>query len=144
MIKFRSEATIARPVTDVRAFLSKTDRYREWMPVDNVHMIRGGSDQSGSVVAMSMGGPGGKRYDMEFEIADASPQRFVWRTLRGGPMVGEYRAELEPVDAANTHVVYAGEVSLKGIWRLLSPLVARELRNGEASELKKMKQILEA
>jgi uncharacterized protein YndB with AHSA1/START domain len=144
MIKFRSEATIARPVDDVRKFLATTDRYGEWMPVSNVHMVKGTSDQAGSVVSMAMGGPGGKRYDMEFEVAEATPRKYVWRTLKGGPLRGEYRAELEPVNTNSTRVVYSGEVALTGLWRLMTPFVARELQNGEASELKKMKQLLEA
>jgi len=144
VIKFRSEATIERPVEDVRRFLATTERYGEWMPVSNVHMVKGTADESGSVMSMTMGGPGGKRYEMEFEVAEASHERYVWRVLSGGPMRGEYRAELSAVDPARTHVVYAGEVQLKGLMRLMSPFVAREMQNGEANELTRMKQLLEA
>lgn len=74
MIKFRSEETIARPIEEVRAFLGNHARYGEWMPVEDVHMISGTADKTGSTMGMLMGGPGGRKFNMEFVIAEATPR----------------------------------------------------------------------
>jgi uncharacterized membrane protein len=144
MIRFSSEATIARPIEDVYAYLVDINRYGEWMPVDNVRMLSGRSDLVGSTLALNMPGPTGRRYEMEFEIAEASPRRVVWRVIRGAPIRGHYRVELEPIDGTHTRVVYAGELSLTGLWRLLTPILAREIQSGEAKELGRLWQNLES
>ncbi len=145
MITFSSQQTIDRPPARVRAFFADTGRYHEWMPVTDVRVLSGAPNETGARMAMTMPGPAGRRYPMEFEVTEATPERFVWRVVRGGPLRGHYRAELEPLDGGHrTRVTYAGELQLTGLWRLLTPLVAREVASGEAQELKRVKELVEA
>jgi hypothetical protein len=41
-------------------------------------------------------------------------------------------------------VVYSGVMSFRGLWRLLTPIVAAEAQAGEARELLRLKAVLEA
>ena len=52
------------------------------------------------------------------------------RRRRYAPSVGQRR-------------LASGAAGLLGFWRLLEPLMASELKNGEADELKKIKSLLE-
>jgi carbon monoxide dehydrogenase subunit G len=142
VIKFRATETINRPIDDIWQFLTNVDRYEEWLPVSHVRVAAGSADAAGGRLEMRMKAMG-RDYDMQFDIPRAErPQLLVWRILGGGPMRGEYRAELEAQGAA-TRVTYAGELQLLGWRRLIEPIAALEVRKGESGELQRMKDILE-
>jgi len=47
-------------------------------------------------------------------------------------------------DGAGTRLTYAGEMSLRGWRRLLEPVMGGEIRDGEAKEAIRLKELLEA
>ena len=58
-------------------------------------------------------------------------------------MVGDMRLELDPLGPRRTRARWSGAMRMTGLWRLLEPMMARELRAGEAAELRRMKGVLE-
>lgn len=66
-----------------------------------------------------------------------------YKTVSQGPMtwLGEFR--LHAKGSASTTVTAQGEIHLRGLWRLAEPLLAGEVRRGEAAELERLKRILE-
>lgn len=144
MFGFTTQATIDRPASEVWSFLTDVDRYPEWMPVDNPRVLSGRPDEPGGRIGMLMNALG-RKLDFEAEITEADrDRRIVWRVIRGVPFRGDYIATLEPAGPASTRVTYAGRFRLVGLWRLLQPLVALEMKKGESRELQRVKEMLEA
>ena len=84
-------------------------------------------------------------WDVEFEVSDAVPgRRIAWKALSGAPFDLEVALDLEPTGPALTRATYGANLRLHGLWRLLSPVVAMEAKNGPARELRQLKAQVEA
>ena len=59
-------------------------------------------------------------------------------------MAGAVALDLEPIAPDRTRAVWSGSLGLTGLWRVLEPLMASEIRTGEAAELERLKRNLEA
>lgn len=60
------------------------------------------------------------------------------------PYEGYLALELTPVDASTTRAVYGGDLRMRGMLRLLEPLMAGEAQQGVAKELKRLKELVES
>lgn len=69
-------------------------------------------------------------------------ERFAFEMRSNGPLDCDARFELQPV-ANGTRLTLIGTARLKGIWRLLKPMVAAELRKETLVELMAMRGLLE-
>ncbi|MES2210025.1 MAG: SRPBCC family protein [Chloroflexota bacterium] len=143
MITYRFQETIDRSADDIWMLAADINRHPQWMGVTSSKILSGDSTSVGSrgleVVAM-----GPFRWAMEFVVTEALPgRRIAWRTAGGGPFTGDITLDLEPSDGDSTRATYHGEIKLKGLWRLLSPIMAMEVREGEARELRRLKSLLE-
>ena len=144
MSRFVSEQTIARPAEDVWAYAADILRHPEWMAVTDARVVRGDGTQTGARGRERMRlGP--FEWDVVFEVADAVPgRRIVWKAVSGTPFDLEVALDLEAVGPASTKATYGAEVRLRGVWRLLSPVVAMEAKSGPARELQQLKAQVEA
>ncbi len=144
MITYRFEETIERSADEVWAYAADITRHPEWMGVVDPEVIRGRPTDVGAMGRETIRlGPW--RYVAEFVVSASDPGREIaWRVAGGVPFSGEYRLELEPIGSTRTRAAWSGTIRLKGLWRLLEPLVAREVRAGEAAELQRLKGVLEA
>jgi len=61
----------------------------------------------------------------------------------GSPLAGEVALDLEPLGPDRTRAVWSGSMGLTGLWRVVEPLMAAEMKNGEAAELRRLKERLE-
>ena len=143
MIRYSVEETIERSADQVWAYAVDIDRHPEWMGVLDARVIRGRPADVGAMGRETVRiGP--RRYAAEFTVVASRPGRHIaWRIAGGVPMSGEVRLDLEPIGPGRTRVVYAGSFGLTGLWRLLEPLLAGEIRRGEAAELGRLKGVLE-
>ena len=88
---------------------------------------------------------GPRTYDAEFEVSAVEPdRRIAWRVAGGVPFSGELALELTPMGDDRTQAIYVGTLRMKGIWRLLEPLMAREMQAGPARELERLKALVES
>ncbi len=144
MITFRAEETIARPAAEIFDFAADVERHPQWMGVVDARQVSGRPTEVGSRAREHMRlGP--RRLDVEFEVAASDPgRRIAWRFVSGAPFVGEVGLELEPLGPDRTRAVYYGSLRFTGLWRLVEPLMAGEMTAGEAAELRRLKQVLEA
>jgi len=144
VITYRFEATIGRSADEVWAYAADITRHPEWMGVLDAEVIRGRPTDVGAMGRETLHfGPG--RFATEFVVSESEPGRLIaWRVAGGPPFIGEGRLELEPIGSTRTRAVYSGAFRLKGLWRLLEPLIAREARASEAAELQRLKGVLEA
>jgi uncharacterized membrane protein len=143
MIKSETEQTIARSAEDVWTYAADILRHPEWMSVADARVVRGQGGEVGDRGRERL--PFGPfRWDVELEVSEAVPgRRIVWRPVAGAPFQGELALDLEPVGPTSTRATYGLAFQMRGLWRLLSPLVAMESKAGPARELRRLKENLE-
>jgi uncharacterized protein YndB with AHSA1/START domain len=144
MITFQTEITINRPVDQVFRFMAEPLNSPKWMDgVTRVEPISVSPMGVGSKVRL-VGKLSMWKFDGPMEIAEYEPNR-RWGILSTIPGVMRFQAtwNFEPAGPGATHIAEAGEASLLGFWKLLEPLFAGEVKEGEAKELRKIKSLLE-
>ncbi len=143
MIKFETEQTIARSAHDVWTYAADILRHPDWMGVANARILDGqGSEVGARGRERLMFGP--FRWDVEIEVTEAVPgRRLVWRTVSGSPMSGDIALDLAPIGPSSTRATYGAALTLRGLWRMLTPLVAMEGKAGQARELQRLKENVE-
>lgn len=143
MPRIEREIIITRPVEEVFDFLA--DGCNE--PRYNPHMLRAEQTSTGPV------GPGtqfrtevmtnGRSMEMIYEItAYERPQRLAGRTLKG-PIAVQSTETFASVPAG-THFRWIMELEPRGLFKLMSPLVARMMGRNLDTLLANIKRLLEA
>ncbi len=142
MITFETEQTIARSADDVWTYAADILRHPDWMGVTDARILRGqGSEIGARGRERLVLGP--FRWDVEFEVSEAVPgRRIVWRAV-SGPLQGEVALDLAAVGPSSTRATYGAAMRLRGLWRLLTPLVVMEGKAGQARELQRLKENVE-
>ena len=143
MIRFQSEQTIERPAQAVWSYAADITRHPEWMGVLDARVISGEPTDVGAR-AMERMKLGPRKVDVELEVSQSIPaQRIGWRIAGGSPLMGEVTLDLQSLGPDRTRAVWSGSIGLSGWWRFLEPLMAGEVKAGEAAELRHMKERLE-
>lgn len=139
-----AEQLIERSANDVWAYASDIVRHAEWMTVTDARVVRGDGSHVGERGRERLRfGP--FSWDVEFEVTEAEPgRRIVWKSVRGGPFELAVTLDLEPTGPSSTKARYGADIRLRGLWRLLSPMVAMEAKAGPARELQRLKTMVEA
>jgi uncharacterized protein YndB with AHSA1/START domain len=70
-------------------------------------------------------------------------ERFAFVAKSDGPIDYEGRFDLQPV-AGGTRLSLTGSARLKGLWRLLQPVLAGDLRKETRTELETIRRLVEA
>jgi uncharacterized protein YndB with AHSA1/START domain len=144
MIRFTAETSINRPVEEVFRFITEPLNYPKWMKgVSGAEPIPGTAAGIGSKVRV-VGKVGPWKMDGPMEITEyeANHKVGITATIRGA-MQFQAVWTFESTGPMTTHVSESGMAGLLGFWKLLEPLMAGEMKNGEAEELKKIKSLLE-
>lgn len=142
MIRYSSQVTIARPPRAVYEALLDGDLYPKWTDMVDVSFDHGGDAEVGMRGQFRMAkGPIKGMLDME--LTELEPDRRVVFQVTHPNLDWEAVSTLAPA-GDGTQLTYAGQLRMHGWRRLLEPLVAREVRGGEAGEALRLKQLLEA
>lgn len=79
------------------------------------------------------------------EHSEAVPgRRIVWRSIAGAPFHLEVALDLEPIGPESTRATYGVAIQMRGLWRLLTPLIAIEGKAGPERELLRLEENVEA
>ena len=143
MIRFDTEQTIERSAEDVWAYAADILRHPEWMGVTDARLVRGtGAAVGDAGIEHVRLGP--REAEVEVLVTASVPARQIaWSVAGRSPIAGDVRLDLEAIGPERTRVVWSGGLGLTGIWRVLEPLMAAEVRSGEAAELARLKVNLE-
>jgi hypothetical protein len=143
MTRFVTEQTIARSADDVWAYAADIVRHPEWMTVTDARVVAGSGIQKGARGRERMRfGPFG--WDVEFEVVEAEPgRRIAWKSVGGAPFDLEVGLDLEAMGPASTRATYGADIHLRGLWRLLAPVLTMEGTAGPARELRRLKDHVE-
>ena len=144
MIPFTAEVTIACPVEAVFRFVSEPVNYTKWMKgITSAESLSAPPAGAGSKVRV-VGKMGPWKFDGPMEITEYEANRKLGIAATiAGAMQFQAVWTFESTGPMTTQVSESGTASMLGFWRLLEPLFAGEVKNGEAEELKKIKNLLE-
>jgi uncharacterized protein YndB with AHSA1/START domain len=144
VIDFTIETHIARPVSDVFAYVTDPSRLSEWQTnTVSVVVEPDGPVAVGSRLREVHRGPGGVRIASLVEVVELDTDRsFRLRMVEGRPLV---HADISFLEATEDHMRLAFRVhgQPSGPTRLLEPLLAAGLRRQFAAHCATLKRVLE-
>ncbi len=141
MFRYASDVTVARPASEVFAATVDIARWGDWTDMRDVRHDGSGPIRVGSTGTFTMPGP--FHGPIRYELTDLEPGRQVTYRIEHPAFTWTAVMGVAPEDAGS-RLATSGEFRLHGLWRLLQPVVAREVSRGEASELARSKAILES
>jgi uncharacterized protein YndB with AHSA1/START domain len=142
MLTYASAVTIARPPVEVFAFLIEPAKQALWSDVPMRRLDEGDPGPGSRMELTLAGGPVKAVIGLRYTRVEP-PSVLGWETY-SGPIGwhGSYR--VEALDGGSSRLSQEGSLEFKGLWRLLEPVVGREIRSAEVKELEKLKALVEA
>ena len=142
MPAYDTSIRIARPLAEVFTILSDVATWPRWMPVEAMVPIDPGAVRVG-MRASGLMAEGSRRAPFSVEITELEPDRRIGFKTLSGPVDWAGSWEARAIDAGTTEVRSLGTMRLRGIGRVLEPLMGAEVRRNEAAELGKLRTLLE-
>jgi uncharacterized membrane protein len=143
MINYQSEVVVNRPVEQVYKVAADVARLDDWTDMTGTHLVAGADLGVGSRIQSTlMMGP--FKQPITFEVSEYEPNRRLgWKSVSKGALNWDAVYTFEPQGPGVTRVTTSGELRLNGVLRLLEPLMAGEVKSGEAKELVRFKELVE-
>ncbi|MCC7358062.1 MAG: SRPBCC family protein [Anaerolineales bacterium] len=144
MINYQSDVIINRPVEQAFKLAADVAHLDDWTDMTGTHLVSGGDLALGSEIQTTLKfGP--MKQVMTFQVSEFDLQRRLgWKSVSKGALAWDALYLFEPQGTGATRVSTAGQLRLNGLLRLLEPLMAVEVQAGEAKELLRFKQLVEA
>ena len=133
---------INRPLNVVFQFVADGEKNPLWRPaVLDIERKPGKADGVGTVYKQGLKGPGGRRFEGDYEIVEFKPDELIKFQVIAGPArpTGTYR--FEKVDD-NTRVTFTLDYKPKGLGRLMEPMINKTMKS-EVATLTNLKAYLE-
>ena len=144
MIDYKHEVVVQRPVQDVFSLIKDVGRYDQWTEMTGTKLLSGGGIKPGSQIETTMSlGPA--RQTLRFEVVEYEESKLLrWKTITDGALNWDAMFAFAPLGDGSTKVTSSGKIWLGGVLKISEPLIAAEIRSGEAKELEKFKALAEA
>jgi len=136
-----NDIVIDRPCDDVFAFLADPQNDRQWRS-GVLDLTRVSGDGVGARYAQGVKGPGGRRIAADIEITELTPSQTIAFHTVAGPVRPRGRYVLTATDGG-THVRFELEADMRGLKRLIAPMVQKTM-NDEVAQLAQLKHVIEA
>ena len=144
MITYGSEVIVDRPHAEVASYIVDPATHRAWMSdVAGIEVLTAGAVGVGSRYRYVIK-KGPMALSLITRVAALDDRAVEYQTEPGGGLDWQARIAFEPIDATHTRVTSTGTMAMHGLLRLLEPLMAGEVRSGEAAELTALKGLLES
>lgn len=140
MPEARGEVEIARPPSEVFAFLADGEHDRLWRG-GVLDIKRKSGSGKGAIYEQGVKGPFGRRVAADYEITQFEPDTRIGFRAIAGPVrpAGSYVLEPTPT---GTGVTFALSCTPSGLTKLMTPMVAKTMQ-AEVSQLGRLKEVLE-
>ena len=135
---------IKRPIEESFAFLADLENDVKWHSAFvEVRNTSGGSNGAGARFLVFEGLLGRRTTGTEYEVTEYEPDRSAaWKTV-AGPLPLKFRRTFERVDDGTRFAVrYEGEP--RGFLKLAWPLITRMVKRQQGSDMRNLKDLLEA
>jgi hypothetical protein len=142
MFTYASEVDIARPAHEVFAAINDIAGWSEWTDMRDIRHDQPGPVGAGSTGTFTLPGSPFKG-PIRYELTGFEPDRRVTYALTHRAFAWTAELTVQP-SGAGSRLATSGTFQLRGWWRLLQPVISREVSRGEAGELERMKAMLES
>jgi hypothetical protein len=142
MIRYASQVGVTRSPADVFAAVNDISGWTGWTDMREVRPEAVGPIRVGSAGTFTLA-KGPFKGPIRYEATTVEPDRRVVYHLTHSAFEWVAQMAVEP-DGAGSRLSSSGTFRLRGMWRLLQPVVGGEIARGEAAELDRLKAILEA
>jgi uncharacterized membrane protein len=140
MPRASSEIVVKCPREHVFAFLADPENDPQWRSgVLDLKRISGSG--IGARYAQGVKGPGGRRIPADIEITELTADEAIAFQTIAGPVRPRGRYMLAAIDGG-TRVRFELEADVKGVKRLLTPMVQKTMNN-EVHQLEQLKHVIE-
>jgi uncharacterized protein YndB with AHSA1/START domain len=136
-----NEIVIDRPPAEVFAFLANAENDVKWRQ-GVIEIRRESGDGVGTRYRQRVKGPGGRALAADVEITEYRPNELIGFRATAGPVRPRGRYVLTPANGG-TRVRFELESELRGLKKLMGPLVGRTMQN-EVGALANLKNVLES
>jgi uncharacterized protein YndB with AHSA1/START domain len=140
MPRASSEIVIKSPRENVFAFLANPENDTQWRS-GVLELKRASGNGIGARYAQRVKGPGGRRIPADIEITELIPGEAIAFQTVAGPVRPRGRYVLAAVDGG-TRVRFELEADVKGVKRLLAPMVQNTMKH-EVRQLDSLKRVIE-
>jgi len=133
--------TIARPVSDVFAFVADGENGMQWRS-GVLDIKRESGHGVGEVYRQGVRGPGGRRIAADYRITQLEPDRSLAFEAIAGPVrpTGSYRFESE---GAGTRLTFTLDAQLSRLKRMFMGGMVQKTMDAEMGALDTLKRVLE-
>ena len=138
----QNQVTIARPVSEVFAFVADGLNGPRWRPgVLDISLVSGSGPTA--VYKQGVKGPGGRRIAADYRITAYEPDRRLSFAATAGPVrpAGTYLFE---ETAGGTRLEFAIEAELTGIKKFLMSGAVQKTMDAEVGAIERLKTVLES
>jgi uncharacterized protein YndB with AHSA1/START domain len=134
--------TVARPQQEVFDYLAEGTHNREWRPGVLEISRTSAADGQGATYRQVLAGPGGRRIDGDYRVTGYDPPRRLEFQVTAGPARPAGVFEVSPDAHGSSRVRFTLDLTPAGFTRLMTPMIARQMRR-EVAQLDNLKAILE-
>lgn len=134
--------TINCSAEDVFDYLAEGTNNTQWRPGVVEIQPTGNAHGVGTSYRQVLKGPGGRRIDGDYRITTYDrPSRLAFEVI-AGPLRPTGTFDLRPAGPGSTTLTFRLAAAPTGMMRLMTPLIARQVR-AETRQLDKLKDVLE-
>lgn len=143
MARFEHEVVIERPPADVFAYLTGLENLPEWQAsIVEIWREDEGPLREGARFT-EVRRVAGRRIESTIEVAALEPDRELALRVVKGPVPGTVRHLVE-ADGEATRLRVVGDLTGGGLRSLAGPLLERAAKRETVSDLRRLKEVLEA
>jgi uncharacterized membrane protein len=140
LLQERNTVTIARPVSEVFAFVTNGENDPQWRPaVVNVTRVSG--EGATAVYKQGVKGPGGRRVDADYRVTVFQPDAVYGFEVTAGPVRPNGRYTFERA-GDGTRLTFELRMRLKGLKGLMKGPAQKSMQ-AEVGNLDNLKRVLE-
>jgi uncharacterized protein YndB with AHSA1/START domain len=136
VIRYQSDVTIARPPEAVFPYLVEREKQALWSDVP-MRPLTEGPLSTGSRIEVTFGA-GPLKATVGLALTVEPNRRMAFESF-SGPIGWRGQYTLAPTAEGGTRLSQEGTLTFNGPWRLLEPIVGREISSGEEKELERLK-----
>lgn len=142
MLQAEQTVTVEVPITRAFDYLADGENNIHWR--DNVVEIGRISEEacSGATFRQVMRGPGGRSIRGDYRISRYDRPNHLEFDVIAGPARPSGRFRLEEADGGGTNVTFTLEFQPRGLSRILTPMIRKQMAN-EVASLKELPRVLE-
>ena len=143
MIRSETTTVIHRPAAEIVGLVADIERMTEWTDMTASRRLTDGPTRAGTQAYAEVAlGP--MKLGWTWEVTDFDPVRgYGYRTVSKSALGMDGRVTVTPQGSDATRVDYLVEVKTRGLMRLMEPLIRGEISRNEATEVTRLKELIE-